>query len=73
MDIPTEWRSVVLRLMSEVQETLSNNKSDGIAIVTIHIVADSDNRPLFWVLPEGKRVEPSKNAKEALMAVLTQS
>lgn len=72
-NVPPEWGSVVLRLMSEVQNTLSNNKSDGIAIVSIHIVADSDNRPLFWVVPDGKRVEPSKNAKETLMRVLAQS
>jgi hypothetical protein len=73
MDIPPEWASVVLRLMSESRETLSNNKSDGIAILSIHIVVDSDNRPLFWVVPDGKRVEPSKNAKETLIAALTQS
>ena len=73
MNIPPEWASVVLRLMSEAQETLSNNKSDGIAILSIHIVVDSSNRPLFWVVPDGKRVEPSKNAKETLIAALSQS
>ena len=73
MNIPPEWASVVLRLMSESRETLSNNKSDGIAILSIHIVVDSDSRPLFWVVPDGKRVEPSKNAKETLIAALSQS
>jgi|32_taG_2_1085360.scaffolds.fasta_scaffold00143_82 hypothetical protein len=72
-NVPPEWGSVVLRLMSEVQETLINNKSDGIAIITAHIVVDSENTPLFWVVQEGKRVEPTKDAKENLIAVLTKS
>jgi hypothetical protein len=59
--------------MSEIQDTLSNNKSDGIAIITVHIVADSGNKPLFWVVPEGKRVEPTKDARESLIAALSQS
>jgi len=65
-----EWGSVILRLMSEAADTLVNNKTDGIAVVTMHVAVDGSGRPLLWVVPKGKRVEPSKDAMTALIDVL---
>lgn len=78
MDIHPEWESVVLRLMSEAKDVLSNNSSDGIAIVTMHIAVDGKGKPLLWVVPKGKspvsvvRIEPSKDARETLIGILSQ-
>lgn len=70
MNISNEWASVVARIVHESKNTIPNN-SGGIAIVTAHIVVDSTGKPLFWVVPEGKRVEPSKDAKQHLIDVLS--
>jgi hypothetical protein len=58
--------------MSEAKSTLINNSSDGIAIVTLHVAVDGAGKPLFWVVVDGKRVEPSKDAKTALISILSQ-
>jgi hypothetical protein len=66
-----EWNGVTLRMISEAKETLQNNSSDGIAIITAHIAVDSNGKPLLWVVPNGKRVEPSRDAKEILIHLLS--
>ena len=68
-----EWGSVILRLMSEATDTLANNTSDGIAIVTMHVAVDGSGKPMLWVVPAGKRIEPSKDAKTTLINILTNS
>lgn len=59
------WVGLVQRLKGEATATLSNNKSDGVAIVTAHILMGSDGVPLVWVV-NSKRVEPSRDAKSIL-------
>ncbi len=71
--IHPEWGSVVLRLMSEATSTLANNTSDGIAIVTMHVAVDGSGKPMLWVVPDGKRIEPSKDAKATLINILSNS
>lgn len=53
---------------------LKNNKSNGLAIVTSHMLVNSEGTPIAWVVPSGKRIEPTKetgNIIEALLEVLT--
>ena len=64
-----QWESVTLRMKLEAKKTLQNN-TDGLAIVTAHMVVDASGNPIVWVVPGGKRVEPSKNAKQILMNLL---
>jgi hypothetical protein len=66
-----EWNGGTLMMISEAKETLQNNSSDGIAIITAHIAVDSNGKPLLWVVPNGKRVEPSRDAKEILIHLLS--
>jgi hypothetical protein len=72
-EIRPEWASVLKRILSEAESTLANNVSDGIAIVTIHVAVDGRGAPLVWVVPEGKRIEPSKYAKSMLIEILSGS
>ncbi len=72
-EIRPEWASVLMRILSEAEETLSNNTSDGIAIVTMHVAVDGRGAPLVWVVPTGKRIEPSKDAKSTLIKILSGS
>jgi hypothetical protein len=69
----TKWDNLMLRVKEEAKRTargtLANNKQRGIAIVTAHIVMGHDGEPLFWVVPMAKRIEPSKDAAEILMAL----
>jgi hypothetical protein len=66
----SKWESLKLRIQSAARSALYNNRSDGIAIVTIHVVTDYDGTPHFWVVPEAKRVEPSADAQEILAFVV---
>jgi len=63
------WNSLIQRLQHEGSATLSNNKSDGVAIVTSHVLVTGDGEPLVWVVTS-KRVEPSKDAKSILLQLL---
>ncbi len=70
-NVHPEWGSVILRLMSEATSTLANNTQNGIAIVTMHVAVDGRGKPMLWVVPAGKRIEPSKDATETLINILT--
>ena len=72
-DIRPEWASVLMRIVSEAENTLANNMSDGIAIVTMHVAVDGRGVPLVWVVPDGKRIEPSRDAKSTLIKILSGS
>lgn len=56
------WEQFRLRVLSEAERTLANNKQSGIAIITAHVLMDASGTPLVWVVPDAKRVEPSKDA-----------
>lgn len=66
----TRWHSFQNRLVQEAKDTLYNNRNDGVAIVSAHVLVDGEGTPLFWVVHNGKRIEPSKDAKEAVQALL---
>lgn len=82
MDRETQWKNLMLRLKREAEKTLaahvrqeagkvlSNNKQRGIAIITMHVLMQADGTPILWVVPEGKRVEPSKDAAEILRGIV---
>jgi len=72
-DIRPEWASVIMRILAESNKTLSNNVSDGIAIITMHVAVDGRGAPLVWVVPQGKRIEPSRDAKATLISILSGS
>lgn len=63
------WKSLMQRLQHEASTTLSNNQTDGVAIVTSHVLFTGDGEPLVWVV-NSKRVEPSKDAKKILLQLL---
>lgn len=63
------WDSLVSRLQREASLTLANNQSDGVAIVSAHILVTGDGSPLVWVVTS-RRVEPSKDAKKVLLQLL---
>lgn len=68
------WKNYELRIRSEARAVLKNNKSNGLAIVTSHMLVNSEGTPIAWVVPSGKRIEPTKetgNIIEALLEVLT--
>lgn len=65
-----QWESVSLRIQKEAKDTLQNNSSDGLAIITSHILVDSTGNPVVWVVQDGRRVEPSRSAKDILMNLL---
>ena len=62
----TKWTALVERIKQEARTVLRNNKSDGMVILTIHVIVDSDGEPMLWVVPHGRRVEPSRDARHIL-------
>jgi len=58
----SRWEQFALRLRSEAERTLANNKKSGVAIITVHVLMNADGDPLVWVVPVAKRIEPSKDA-----------
>lgn len=60
------WQNFAFRLQGEASKVLSNNKQKGVVIVTAHILLDAHGTPLAWVVPEGKRIEPTKDALEII-------
>jgi hypothetical protein len=69
-DFQERWRGVILRLIREAQNTLSHNKGSGMAIITMHVVVDGDGTPWLWVVKDGLRVEPSKDAREVITSLV---
>jgi len=64
-----KWNSLLQRLQHEASQTLANNKTDGVAIVSSHVLFTGSGEPLVWVVTS-KRVEPSKDAKSILLQLL---
>ena len=61
-DRERRWKQLMLRMRDEANHTLSNNRQRGCAIISAHILMDSEGTPLVWVVPGGKRIEPTKDA-----------
>lgn len=67
----TRWHSFQNRLVQEAKDTLYNNRNDGVAIISAHVLVDGEGTPLFWVVHNGKRIEPSKDARLAISQLLS--
>jgi len=61
-----QWENLVLRLKNEARSLLANNKQNGVAIVTVHLLMDAEGTPRAWVVPAGKRIEPSSSAAQII-------
>ncbi len=64
--ISTKWESFVSRLKLAANQALQNNRTSGVCIVTAYVVITSQGEPIVWVVPDAKRVEPSRDAAAAL-------
>lgn len=67
--VNSKWFSLVSRMRQEARTMLRSN-NDGVTIVTAHVLIDSNGNPLIWVVPNGKRVEPSKDAGRILLSLV---
>lgn len=65
-----KWESFIKRQKQEARDVLRNNKTDGVAIITTHAVTTYDGDLLFFVVQNGNRVEPSKDARRAIRALI---
>lgn len=61
LDINKEWLSVIRRLQSVA-------KSNGLAVLSINVLVDSDGKPIIWTAPNRVLIEP-KNAAAAVIAL----
>jgi len=68
-NISSEWYSLVARLKKEAMDTVGNSK-DGISIVGVLMLMDSDGTPVAWVVPNGLVLEPKRSGK-AILGLLT--
>jgi hypothetical protein len=68
------WTAFLKRLQGEVNgvadDMLRNNKRNGVCVVNLHLVVDSNGTPLVWAVNKSVRIEPSNNAREILLALL---
>lgn len=69
MSMHPEWEQLALRLQGEAQHTLANSRG-GCALLTMHVVVDAEGKPMFWLVADGKRIEPARNAKQILKALV---
>ena len=69
MKIVPEWASLIRRVKAEVDDTVGNNRSDGVAIITMTVAFTAQGKPLGWVVSEGRRVEPSSKARDLVLAL----
>jgi hypothetical protein len=60
----TNWLNVIRRL----QET--GCKQNGLAVVKITIVLNSDGEPVFWLNPDVKLIEPKNKITEKDLYIL---
>ena len=65
-ELDARMDNFVMRLKYEAERTLSNNRQRGCAIITAHVLMDADGNPLAWVVPDGRRIEPSKDALDVI-------
>lgn len=68
MKIFPKWESLIRRAKLEIDDTIGNNRSDGIALVTMHVAFTAQGEPIVWTM-SGKRVEPSGSAKEVIASL----
>lgn len=67
----SHWDSFVARLQDEARRTLRNNRTDGVCIITTHVVVDQDGNPIVWTVPNSVRIEPTRVARDVLLSLLS--
>lgn len=65
-----QWDNYTLRVKAEAKGVLKNNKSSGVAIITSHMLVGADGNIIAWVVPAGKRIEPTKAAMDIVETLL---
>ena len=63
-DIKSNWLNVVRRM----QAALYNQQ--GYAIVSIDVIVDSDNNPVFWSEPRVVKLEPKTGGAKFLAQII---
>lgn len=61
-----KWNALINRVEAESKNTLANNTSDGLCIVAVNILVNSQGVPLLWTVSPGRRIEPSRQAKQVM-------
>lgn len=68
----TTWNSVIDRVKGEIAWRLGNsngkNKEQGIVIVNLCLIMDSENRPLLWTV-ESRTLQPTSRAKDTVLSL----
>jgi hypothetical protein len=63
----SKWPAFKARIKGAAKSVLSNNKSDGAAVISVHLLVTPDGEPLLWVVQKTRRIEPSRDAKDILL------
>lgn len=65
-----KWQSFVNRLKQESKHGVVKNNTEGLVIITSHVLVNGNGEPLVWVVNEGKRIEPSRDAASIIKMIL---
>lgn len=64
------WQAFVNRLKQESKHGVVKNNSSGLVIITSHVLVNGEGEPLVWVVNEGKRIEPSRDAMDIVRMII---
>ena len=67
-----QWPDFIDDTSKSVASAMRNTK-DGVCAATLRVAINCDGHPIFWNSLRVIRIEPSKNAKEKLLAILTET
>lgn len=59
------WQPLINRICGLVNKELRHSQ-DGVVFVTVKIIMSTDNKPLYWIVDDCKRLEPSNLAQQLL-------
>lgn len=66
------WERLIRRICQGVDWELKNKSSDGLAIVTITMLIDSNKKPLIWTSPKVSKIEQVTGSnKEFILDIFT--
>jgi len=71
MDNKTRIDQLVMRMQAEAKDILANNRQRGVALITAHVLMDANGSPILWVVPTGKRIEPTRDAASIIEGFLS--
>ena len=67
---PNLWPALEARVRDAVHDKLKGSRH-GIAVVSIHMLADSRGDPIFYLEPSVNRVEPASNAMQTVLKLIS--